>query len=237
MQGSSVNGVKVVAIDKNVNKKNAAVSESSPSAVAPATVAPAAGGRRRRSPAAARDNILEAAEAILTESGPQNLKLTEVARAAGVSAATVLHHFTSIDGVQTALMERMITNLVARIVAITQSSDDHILSTEADAALFDAFEAAGAARLAAWLVMTGEATRLDLVRRAVGQVVDLITAHLPQAPEREVLEDLLLASITAALGSGLFGGPLSALLGRPADTARRTIMAALTAHFATMGVG
>ena len=220
-----------MATDKNVNNKSAGIEESSPA------------GRRRRSPEAARENILAAAEAILTASGPQDLKLTEVARRAGVSAAAVLHHFASINGVQAALMERMVTNLVARIVAITATTPDHILSEEADTALFDAFEAQGAARLAAWLVMTGEAARLSVVRRAVDQVVQLMLDHLPlihpgmQAgvapapPPRAVIEDMILASITAALGAGLFGAPLSTLLGRPPGSARQAIMAALDTHW------
>jgi AcrR family transcriptional regulator len=226
-----------MAIDKNVNKKSADAGESSVPAALPTFPSPVLEAtRRRRSPEAARDNILQAAELILTQSGPQDLKLTEVARGAGVSAATVLHHFSSIDGVQAALMERMVTNLVARIVAITHTAADSILSIEADVALFDAFEAQGAARLAAWLVMTGEATRLSVVRRAVDQVADLILQHVPQAPSRETIEDLLLASITAALGAGLFGAPLSALLGRPPESARQAIMAALTSHFMLKGL-
>ena len=209
-----------MATDKNVNKKTASAGKSSPAT------------RQRRSSAAAQENILAAAEAILTETGPQDLKLTEVARRAGVSAATVLHHFASINAVQAALMERMVTSLVARIVAITQAPGATILSEAADIALFDAFEAQGAARLAAWLVMTGEAARLSVVRRAVDQVTALVLAHQPQAPARAAIEDMILASITAALGAGLFGGPLSTLLGRPQGSARRAIMAALNGHWA-----
>ncbi len=193
---------------------------------------PSAGSARvRRSPQAARENILAAAESILTASGPQNLKLTEVARVAGVATATVLHHFTSIDGVQSALMSRMVTNLVARIVAITQAAPDRLLTGEADNALFDAFEAQGAARLAAWMVMTGEASQLSVVRSAVEHVLQLTVDHVPGAPSRAVMEDLILASITAALGAGLFGAPLSLLLGRPAGSARQAIMAALESHW------
>jgi AcrR family transcriptional regulator len=74
--------------------------------------------RVRRSSEAARENILAACEAILLEKGPQALKLADVAAGAGVANATVLHHFGSVDGVQTALMARMIRQLVERIEAI-----------------------------------------------------------------------------------------------------------------------
>ena len=81
-------------------------------------------GRLRRSPEASRENILAAGEAILTESGPLDLKLTTVAARAGVATATVLHHFGSIDGVQAALMERMVTRLAARVIAIAVASPE-----------------------------------------------------------------------------------------------------------------
>lgn len=191
--------------------------------------------RLRRSAGAARDNILEAAEALLTAGGPQDLKLTEVARGAGVATATVLHHFGSIDGVQAALMERMVTALVARVMAIAAESPDGFLGVEADQALFDAFDGRGAARLAAWMVMTGEASRLLVVRQAVDQVIAATLAVLPHAPPRQVLEDVMLASIIGALGAGLFGAPLSVLLGREPGAAREAMMAALQSHMAALG--
>jgi AcrR family transcriptional regulator len=196
----------------------------------------AASGRRRRTPAEARDNILAAAEAILTARGPLDLKLTEVAARAGVATATVLHHFGAIGGVQTALMERMVTRLAARVIAIAQAAPaDQVAGPEADIALFDAFEEQGAARLAAWLVMTGEAARLSVVKRAVDEVVDVVMSRLPAPRPRADLEDVVLASITVALGAGLFGQPLSLLLGRPADSARRATLAALAARAAQLG--
>jgi AcrR family transcriptional regulator len=210
--------------DNNVNKKNAA------------PLVPAA--RRRRSPEASRENILAAAEAILTARGPLDLKLTEVAAQAGVATATVLHHFGSIDGVQTALMERMVTSLAARVIAITEAAaPDHPASLEGANALFDAFEEQGAARLAAWLVMTGQAKRLSVVRRAVDEVVAMTLARLANPPPRAAIEELILASITIALGAGLFGATLSTLLGRPPGSAREAALSVLAARVAEAGMG
>jgi AcrR family transcriptional regulator len=203
--------------DKNINKKNGSRENVTP--------------RRRRSPEASRENILMAAEAILTARGPLHLKLTEVAAEAGVATATVLHHFGAIDGVQAALMERMVTRLAARVIAITAAAaPDQVAGPEADIALFDAFEEQGAARLAAWLAMTGEVTRLSAVKRAVDDVVDMVISRLTAPPARPVIEDLVLASITIALGAGLFGQPLSVLLGRPPDAARKATLAALASY-------
>ena len=144
-------------VDKNINRGTKAES------------------RRRRQPEAARDNILAAAEALLIAEGPQSLKLVDVARAAGVSNATVLHHFGSIAEAQTALMQRMVRQLVFEILTIARRDSAAAQSaTEEIAALFDAFESRGSARLAAWLELTGEARRMTFVQTAVREVVEIL---------------------------------------------------------------
>ena len=188
--------------------------------------------RQRRSPEAARENILSAAQDILVEAGPQNLKLAEVARAAGVSNATVLHYFGAIADLQTALMTRMIESLVNRIVEISARTEDHgQMAGESTAALFEAFEARGVARLAAWLELTGEARRLTHVREAVQSVIATRTEQ-PAGLPPEVLEDFILTNISIALGVGLFGATLSALLDKPETRARDLALALLHGRIA-----
>lgn len=175
--------------------------------------------RLRRSSEASRENILAAAEAILKAEGPQNLKLVEVAKAAGVVNATVLHHFGSIDELQKTLMTRMIEQLVERIVAIAKDAEDAgQMAGQSTVALFDAFEERGVARLAAWLELTGELRRLTLVREAVQQVISVRPKD--EALPAAALEDFILICISIALGVGLFGATLSALLGKPEVQAR-----------------
>ena len=183
--------------------------------------------RLRRTSEGAQDNILAAAEKILVESGPQNLKLVEVARRAGVVNATVLHHFGSIDGVQAALMTRMIAELVSRILAVTdQVTDPAAFATQSTEALFDAFEAKPVARLAAWLELTGESRRLTTVREAVRSVLSTQMVEQTGMPV-SVVEDFILLCISMALGAGLFGATLGSLLGRPETRARDMALAIL----------
>ncbi len=186
--------------------------------------------RRRRLPEAARDNILGAAESMLIAEGPQSLKLADVARAAGVSNATVLHHFGSITDVQTGLMERMVRRLVDEVLDITNRTADSAQSAgEGVMALFDAFEAKGAARLAAWLELTGEAHRLTLVRAAVREVIDARVGQYARVPA-DILEDFILASITMALAVGLFGPTLADLMGKPSGRTREVVLSLLLAR-------
>jgi AcrR family transcriptional regulator len=191
--------------------------------------------RRRRAPEAARDNILAAAEAMLIATGPQALKLADVARAAGVSNASVLHHFGSIDGVQTALMERMIRQLVDRILAATSPAAGPLdTAAQSVVAIFDAFETRGAARLAAWLELTGEARRLTLVREAVREVIAVRVQQYPGVSPDD-LEDFTLACIVTALGVGLFGHTLGALLGKPDGRAREVALSLLLERLGRAG--
>lgn len=183
--------------------------------------------RLRRTSEGAQENILAAAEKILVESGPQNLKLVEVARRAGVVNATVLHHFGSIDGVQAALMTRMIADLVSRVLAITnQVTDPAAFAAQCTEALFDAFEAKPVARLAAWLELTGESRRLTTVREAVRSVLSTRMVEQTGMPVA-VVEDFILLCLSMALGSGLFGATLGSLLGRPEGRSRDMALAIL----------
>ena len=185
--------------------------------------------RIRRSPEESRANILAAAEAILVQEGPQSLRLADVAKGAGVANATVLHHFGSIDGVHAALMGRMVNDLVANILSIDLPEGDLTQArTVALGTLFDAFETKGAARLAAWLEMTGESHRLTVVREAVQEVASkkLADAGIPNS----MAEDLILMSVTMAMGVGLFGGTLGELIGKPRERARELTLQLLLAN-------
>jgi len=171
--------------------------------------------RVRRQPEAARDNILTAAEGLLVRKGPIALKLVEVAAAAGVANATVMHHFGSIDGLHTALMERMTSELVETALAAAAQGELNpegaIVATVQ--AVFDTFEARGAARLAAWLELTGEWRRLNGVGEAIGLVAKRQGQRMGLSTE--AAEDLVLVSLALAMGAGLFGSALGQLMGKP----------------------
>jgi AcrR family transcriptional regulator len=170
--------------------------------------------RVRRQPQAARDNILTAAEGLLVREGPLALKLADVAAAAGVANASVMHHFGSIDGLHTALMERMTGELVEAVLkaaAEAEQNPDAAIETTVQA-LFDTFEARGAARLAAWLELTGEWRRLTGVREAITQVAARQAARM--GLDTDIAEQLVLVSLALAMGAGLFGSSLGQLMGK-----------------------
>ncbi|OYW84216.1 MAG: TetR family transcriptional regulator [Hyphomonas sp. 34-62-18] len=185
--------------------------------------------RIRRSPEASRENILIAAEKLLVAQGPQSLRLVDVAKAAGVANATVLHHFGTIDGVQSALMEKMIGELVSGLLEMDLPADPKAARAMAIQKLFDAFENKGAARLAAWLELTDESRRLRTVREAV-QTIIRQKINQPELSEAQ-LEDSILISVILAIGVGLFGPTLGELLGKPSDRARQIAVKLLESDF------
>ena len=192
--------------------------------------------RIRRSPEESRANILSAAESLLVEQGPQSLRLADVAKSAGVANATVLHHFGSINAVQQALMERMIAELVESIMSIEIPAD---APAEARAVglktLFDALESRGAARLAAWLELIDETSRLTVVREAVQEVAQkkISNTGIPA----DLAEDMILMSVTLAVGVGLFGPSLGTLIGKPPERARELTLQMLMTYFRNLSGG
>ena len=61
------------------------------------------GKRQRRTPEEARRLILEAAQALIVTTGPEGLRLQDIAAAAGISHPLILHHFGSREGLVRAM--------------------------------------------------------------------------------------------------------------------------------------
>lgn len=77
--------------------------------------------RRRRSSEEARTAILDAAERALRDVGPAGIRLQDVARQAGMSHPTVLHHFGSREGLLDAVVQRSLSTLQAGVFEAVRS--------------------------------------------------------------------------------------------------------------------
>src|SRR5438876_6407153 len=75
------------------------------------------GKRVRRTRAAAREEMLDAAEELLGVGGPDAVRVQRVARAVGVSDAAVHYHFESRDALFEALLRRTGRRLRAQLAA------------------------------------------------------------------------------------------------------------------------
>ena len=175
--------------------------------------------RRRLSPGESRDAALDAARALLVESGPQAVTLKAVAARIGRTHANLLHHFGSAHGLQQALIARMagfITSTIREAVLRQRAASDPNPGEVVDLA-FEAFGDGGAGALASWMILSGNEDALDPILTAIHDLVDELAAdHRDAKP----IEDETLTLVLMALGDALLGGPLARALGVSRDRAR-----------------
>src|SRR3546814_11795009 len=118
--------------------------------------ATALAARRRMTPQESRDAALEAARALLLESGPQAVTLKAVAARIGRTHANLLHHFGSAAGLQKALIERMagaITSTIREAALRARAVDQN--PREVVDLPFDAFATGRAGALDSRLILSG----------------------------------------------------------------------------------
>jgi AcrR family transcriptional regulator len=200
---------KVVTTDNNVNIS-----------------APPSIRRQRRTPEEARRLILEAAQDLLARTGPEGLRLQEIAAAAGISHPLILHHFGSREGLVRALTQQAVAELRDRLIAAIGSAE-YSLEQQLDR-VFDAFRDGLAQRLA-WLATVdpqGQQAGTAMVMRDIAD--RLHTRRLATAPpgasiERAETESMIHLIATAAFGDAIFGAQLrrSAGLEQTSETEHR----------------
>lgn len=172
---------------------------------------PAPPKRRRLDASDAREAILAAAEALLVESGPDGLRLTEVAMRAGVSHPNVLYHFGTVAELQTKLAQRVTVRLAESVARVYESEDPLALSVErVIAGVFEVFDEGGYARLIAWLTLSPNDPTYELLGEKLEIVRAAIAAHPAlRGPEFEERRRRIVTAIelviVAAIGYGLCG--------------------------------
>ena len=156
----------------------------------------------------ARREILQAAERRLAESGPQGLRLQDVAADVGISHPAVLHHFGSREGLVHAVIQQAIVGLqedLVRSLSETQQGEapdaealfEHVFKT-----LFDA----GHARLMAWLLLSGYDPFNETAREnwaQIGKVAHGLRLKRAKGARKPAYEDTLFVIALSALA--LFG--------------------------------
>jgi AcrR family transcriptional regulator len=130
--------------------------------------------RVRRTRAAAREQILDAAEELLRAGGPDAVRVQRVARAVGVSDAAVHYHFASRDALFDTLLRRTGRRLRTQLAATLRrrrESGDPVDLTELARDLRAVFADAGYSRLTAWMLLSGRTFRGAGMLREGGEVL------------------------------------------------------------------
>ena len=193
--------------------------------------------RKRLSPEESRGAALEAARALLIETGPQAVTLKAVAGRIGRTHANLLHHFGSASGLQKALAQHLAGTICATIAEAVLAQRAGI-GTEREIVdlTFDAFDREGAGALTSWMLLSGNEDALDPIVEAVHDLVDRLGANM-ETPES--MHQTTLSLILMALGDALMGAPMAKALDLPRDQARRTaermLIASMAQHVGTNG--
>ncbi len=187
--------------------------------------------RRRLEAADAREAILAAAEALLVESGPDGLRLTEVAMRAGVSHPNVLYHFGTVAELQTQLAQRVTVRLAEHVAHVYESEDPLSLSVDrVIAGVFRVFDEGGYARLIAWLTLSPNDPTYELLGEKLEIVRAAIAAHPAMrgeanAERRKRIVPAIELVIFAAIGYGLAGRKVESFF--EGETGRMNVAALL----------
>lgn len=171
--------------------------------------------RRRRSAEESRSIILEVAARRLREHGLEGLNITGVAEEAGLSHATLIHHFGSSGGMRDALADKMTLALIRDLVA---ALDAHVSPDKLIKNVFDALAAGGHAKLIAWRAVeeSGEHSEVGAVTELFGRLLQTARQVMDVDTDAEIRQMIYLVAI-AAIGHGLAGGVLASLLGMPEE--------------------
>ena len=173
--------------------------------------------RKRFTPEESRATALEAARALLIESGPQAVTLKAVASRMGRTHANLLHHFGSAAELQGALAGSLAEQVCATIAGVVLKAR----RGEADSRVivdmtFDAFNQQGAGALCTWMIMSGNVDALNPILDSIHKLMD----QLSEGNEDGMMHEDTLTLVLLAMGDALMGAPMAKALNLPREAAR-----------------
>ena len=172
--------------------------------------------RKRLPQHESRSAALEAARALLIESGPQAVTLKAVAARMGRTHANLLHHFGTAAQLQRSLASHLAGAICGTIAEAVLANRAGLASAREVVDLtFDAFNREGGGALASWMALNGNEDALDPIVEAIHDMVDVLDAS-----GAGIRREVTLTLVLLALGDAQMGGALTKSLGLPAHTAR-----------------
>jgi AcrR family transcriptional regulator len=165
--------------------------------------------RTRRSADDARALILDAAEKRLAEVGPAGLRLQEIAKDAGISHPTILHHFGNREGLVNAVVQRSLEAIQQDVAkAFSSQSFEGPDAAELLGAVARTVQSRGHARLLTWLALEGH--QPSDPAKMLKNLADVLhmrrEAELGPSPREDTLFLVILSSLVvlaeATLGPG-----------------------------------
>lgn len=166
--------------------------------------------RRRRTPDEAKALIMDVAAERLRRLGLDGLNISGVAEAAGISHATVIHHFGSTGAMREALLRKMTGDLLSDVMEALQyqQSTDKVL-----ARLFGTLSRDGHGKLLAWLALDSQLDGFDATTSTGDLFKNIIDSIASEGGNRTDAKFQVYLVAVAALGLGICGDVLAKLVG------------------------
>ena len=171
----------------------------------------------RRSPEAARQHILDAADRVFATELPDQVGLRDIARAARVSHGLVTHYFGTYENLISEVIERRLAQM--RAIAFSRLATATFTPTESPLidVLMDMLDDRTLTRLIAWSLLSDRAESVLGTPGVLGRMLDAMHARLAALGlhvARERLEMSLVMSISMVAGWSLAGPALERAVGK-----------------------
>lgn len=175
--------------------------------------------RVRRSPEEAKNEILSTAERLLREQGPDGVRLKTIATELGMSHATLLYHFKSIEQLKSSLSQRISRGTRDELLAGLRQAGD-----QSAAGLFDAALAAVSdsdrAPLLGWLIASGYPAFPDASEQGLLAIADALAKRSGRSIDE--VKPIVLLAVLSMFGEALVGEAVRERLGLPTSAAAKT---------------
>ena len=166
--------------------------------------------RLRRTPDEAKALIMDVAAERLRRLGLDGLNISGVAEAAGISHATVIHHFGSTGAMRESLLRKMTGDLLSDVMEALQyqQSPDKVLER-----LFGTLSRDGHGKLLAWLALDSQLAGFDATTSTGDLFKNIIDSIASEGGNQTDAKYQVYLVAIAALGLGICGEVLAKLVG------------------------
>lgn len=171
--------------------------------------------KTHKSPEQARDAILDAAEELMVEVGPAGLRISAVAKKAGMAHPNIIHHFGSRDGLVNALADRVGERATARITnAIKQATEARPEDlVDAMTHVLDTSYPGDEGKAAVWLHLSGAESSLRQNMQSIVELSHSLRQKLDDNASLENTNRLVMLVTLALVGEVVSGQGIKDALG------------------------
>ena len=179
--------------------------------------------KTHKSPEQAKAAILDAAEKIVVEVGPAGLRISAVAKQAGMAHPNIIHHFGSRDGLLAALAERVGSTATERITkaiskALTAPADQRLAAMTH---VLDTAYPGDQGKVAVWLHLSGAESSLKQNMQRIVELAHQLRQLINNDADYANTNRLVMLVTLALVGEVVSGHSVKGALGFGDDDTNR----------------